>query len=57
MWITALLNFILYIPIAIVIISDATVAVHGWHIRFVRNPKSYSHETGRDKVIALKMLV
>ena len=57
MWITALLNFILYIPIAIVILYDATIAVHGWHIHFVRNPVSYSHETGRDKVIALKMLV
>ncbi|KIP12487.1 hypothetical protein PHLGIDRAFT_124026 [Phlebiopsis gigantea 11061_1 CR5-6] len=57
MWITALLNFALYIPISLVIICDATVIVHGWRIRFVRNPPSYHRENGREKAIALKMLV
>ena len=57
MWITALLNFALYVPIALVIMYDATVIVHGWRIRFVRNPPSYRRENAREKAIALKMLV
>ena len=57
MWITAFLNFILYIPIALVIMFDATVAMNGWHIRFVKNPMSLREDGRAEKRLAVKMLV
>lgn len=57
MWITAFLNFVLYVPIAIVIICDVTVVVRGWHVRFTKNPNSYYDEGRLEKRTAIKMLV
>lgn len=57
MWITAFLNFILYIPVAIAIVYDATLVVHGGRIRLVRNPKTYRQDNHGEKGVAIRMLV
>ncbi|GJE86578.1 hypothetical protein PsYK624_026580 [Phanerochaete sordida] len=57
MWITAFANIALYIPMALCIIYDATVAVNGWHIRIVKNPKSYRDDRRPEVKLAIKMLV
>lgn len=57
MWITAFLNFILYIPVAIAIVYDATVVVHGGRMRLVRNPKTYRQDNHGEKGVAIRMLV
>lgn len=57
MWITAFANIALYIPMALAIFYDATVAVNGWHVRIVKNPKSYRDDRRLEMRIAIKMLV
>ncbi|KAJ3552032.1 hypothetical protein NM688_g4374 [Phlebia brevispora] len=55
LWITCFLNFILYIPMALVIIYDGMVVVHNWRIRLVRNVAQRSDKRGERK-LAIKML-
>ncbi|EKM56586.1 uncharacterized protein PHACADRAFT_253801 [Phanerochaete carnosa HHB-10118-sp] len=57
MWITAFVNIALYIPMALAILYDATVAVNGWHVRIVKNPKTYRDDRRLEMRIAIKMLV
>ena len=58
MWITAFLNFVLYVPMALVVIYDRTVVIHAWRIRFPRNQGGKHKSQSRyDRVLALKMLV
>lgn len=57
MWITAFANIILYIPMALALVYDATVAVNGWHVRIVKNPKSYRDDRRPEMKLAIKMLV
>lgn len=57
MWITAFLNFLLYIPMALVVVYDATVVVCAWKIRIVKNTNYFKTDNRSEKLLALKMLV
>ena len=57
MWITAFLNFLLYVPMALVVIYDATVVVHAWRIRIVKKTNFFKTDSRSEKVLAIKMLV
>ena len=57
MWITAFANIILYIPMALALVYDATVAIVGWEIRIIKNPKSYQDDRRPEMKLAIKMLV
>ena len=57
MWIAAFINFILYVPMALVIIYDRTVVIHGWRINITRNIGRQKTERTRERVLAMKMLV
>ncbi len=56
LWITCFLNFILYIPMALVIYFDGMLVIHGWRIRLVRNIGQRS-DKGAERKLAIKMLV
>lgn len=57
LWITAFLNFILYIPLALVLFFNATVVIKGGRVRFVKNPMSWRDDGRAEKTVAVKMLV
>lgn len=57
MWITGFLNFLLYVPMALVIVYDGTVVVSAWRIRFVKGTNYFKTDGRSEKRLALKMLV
>lgn len=58
MWLTAFLNFILYVPIALVIIYDGTMVLNGFRVRFVKSAKWFQPDKrSQEKMLAIKMLV
>ena len=56
MWITCFINFIFYIPMALVLVFDRTVVIHGWRIHLTPNNR-HKHHRVEERSLALKMLV